>query len=163
MKRLIDHFLGMGIRNLERLGRNFFMKDIKVIEIPDTTRIIINIGYSSDPRDYNEMTSRIKAGDKVLITEKGIDIKDINGKFLGQYAPFKEELTITEVYEKFSVARKKIVKEKNPLGDLKLLKTIQTTSFEQLNVDNEEVKTADNLDYVIRIGDIVKVIDNKNY
>lgn len=141
------------------------MKDIKVIEIPDKTRIIINIGYSSDPHDFNELNSYIKVGDSILVTEKGISIKDINGHYLGQYSPIKAELTVTEVYENFSVARKKVISEKNPIKNLglDLLTPVKTTNFEDIKVNEQQIKNVALSNEEINIGDLVKVIDNKNY
>lgn len=84
------------------------MKPIKVIAIPDKTRIIINVGDQSNLEEYGYPYATVDVDDKIIIFEKGKDIIDPDtNESLGSYDPIKAILSITEVKEKFSIAQMK--------------------------------------------------------
>ncbi|WOI91364.1 hypothetical protein RYQ61_00430 [Streptococcus intermedius] len=67
----------------------------KVIQIIDKYTLIIDRG----------LKHHIINGQRVQVIEPGPEIKDLNGEVLGVYDFVKAELTITEVYENYSIAK----------------------------------------------------------
>ncbi|UNQ07624.1 hypothetical protein [Enterococcus faecalis] len=62
------------------------MKEIKVIQIPNSYTLLINYG-----RDDFEDLGKIKLGDKVSIFDKGIEVTDPEtGESLGYYGETKD-------------------------------------------------------------------------
>ncbi|WP_454538753.1 hypothetical protein, partial [Escherichia coli] len=70
------------------------MKPIKVIAIPDKTRIIINVGDQSNLEEYGYPYATVDVDDKIIIFEKGKDIIDPDtNESLGSYDPIKAILS----------------------------------------------------------------------
>lgn len=67
----------------------------KVIQIIDKYTLIIDRGSKH----------HITNGQRIKVIERGPEIKDLNGEVLGIYDFVKAELTITEVYENYSIAK----------------------------------------------------------
>ncbi|EIA19604.1 hypothetical protein [Listeria fleischmannii] len=133
------------------------MELYKVIAVPDDTRIIINLGKENNPESDFELLGR-----EVEVSEKGIEIIDPDTKeVLGSYDPVKARLEITNVYDKFSVARKVIITNQSPLQQMVLspmLKTAEKTTYESLNVNEEDISHTTLNSNIISIGDLVKLV-----
>ena len=130
-------------------------KFFKVIDIVDDTRIIVNYGNDNTFMDKDIVGTEIK------IVEKGIDIKDPETQeVIGQYNPVKEKLIITDVYNKFSIARKKSAEDKPAISDYALSPTVLTeskTHFKTLKVNVQENKNLHLKSSIISIGDLVEI------
>ncbi|WZL82643.1 hypothetical protein QBE53_05905 [Vallitaleaceae bacterium 9-2] len=126
------------------------MSTYRVIEILDTTSIIINYG-KKDGANKN---------DKIRIVEIGEEIIDPETKeSLGTLDSIKAELTIDTVYDNFSVCKDISTFTYNAL--LSPMNQFQKTSrtINELNVDSSEVsnkKMPDNK--VITVGDTAVTI-----
>ncbi|MBC1419928.1 hypothetical protein [Listeria fleischmannii] len=133
------------------------MELYKVIAIPDDTRLIINLGKENNPEPDFDLIGR-----EIEVSEKGVEIIDPDTKtVLGSYDPVKAQLEITNVYDKFSIARKVIITNKSPLQQMVLspmLKTTTKTTYDSLNVSDEDITHTILKSDVIRIGDLVKLI-----
>ena len=93
-------------------------KEIKVIAIPDDTRIIINYGYEDDvDRDdlpFGSEPKYAKVGQQIVVESKGMELTDPDtNEPLGSYNPPIDYLEITDVRDKYSIARKKVSKSLN--------------------------------------------------
>lgn len=132
------------------------MNDVKVISIPDDTRIIINVGFEDKNVD------KLSLGQKVDIVCDGIKITDPDTKkSLGFYYPLIEQLEITEIYEKFSVARKIEEKKYKPFSAANIPPIFREevrSEYKHLNID--ESIFIDNKKYknYISIGDKVRFV-----
>ena len=125
-------------------------RDYKVIEIIDEYSLLIN---------YGSINGAIKGVD-IRIISIGPEVTDpTTGEVLGTMDQIKAYLTITVVYDRFSICQR--VKEKivnsllNPLSQLQI--TMREKSL--LNVDEKDIthkKSPD--DVVIRPGDIVEIL-----
>ncbi|MFN0602666.1 hypothetical protein [Facklamia hominis] len=126
-------------------------KQMKVAMIPDKTRIIINAGKD-----------QLKKGDHVEIFSKSIDILDPDhtDKILGQYIVVKDTLTITKVYENYSIARKQIEKKTTSLLDIAspMAKGTSYYDYEKINVNPDQNLNINLEDKEIKIGDLVNLI-----
>lgn len=138
-------------------------KEVKVIAIPDDTRIIINYGYDDDVnRDDLPFGSEIKyakVGQQIVVESKGMDLIDPDtNEPLGSYNPPIDYLEITDVRDKYSIARKKVRKDVNSASIPPLIKEASKTRFESLNVKASDVKHI-KPSPSISVGDIVEFVD----
>lgn len=137
-------------------------KEVKVIAIPDNTRIIINYGYEDDPKNpdiFRDERQYAKIGQQIVVESKGMDLKDPEtGEVIGSYNPPIDYLEITDVRAKYSIARKKVKKEVNSSSIPPLIKEASKTTFENLNVNASDVKNI-KPNSSISVGDIVEFID----
>lgn len=124
--------------------------NIRVIEILDENSIVINYGRNNGAKE----------DDRIRVVEIGPKIIDpyIN-KSLGTLDSVKATLSLTTVYERFSVCKKIEIKTTNlltsPLNQFQ--STVKTEKT--LNVDKNEIsyKKAPN-NKVIKIGDSVEIL-----
>lgn len=127
-------------------------KEIKVIMIPDETNIIIN--YGSD--DDNELN----VGQEIEIYDPSIKIKDPDtGNVLGFFYLKKDRLIITEIHEKYSIAKKRhytVLDLNHHFLSSPLLNDL-TSTYEKLNVKEEDVLDKSKF-CKICIGDKVKLV-----
>lgn len=137
-------------------------KEIKVIAIPDDTRIIINYGYEDDPENPSVFSGEkqyAKIGQQIVVESKGMDLKDPDtGEIIGSYNPPIDYLEITDVRPKYSIARKKEKKDINSASIPPLIKEASKTKFENLNVKTSDVKNI-KPSTSISVGDIVEFVD----
>lgn len=133
------------------------MKPIKVIAIPDKTRIIINVGYQSNLEEYGYPCATVDVDDKIIIFEKGKDIIDPDtNESLGSYDPIKAILSITEVKEKFSIAQ---MKKNDSLSFAQLISPMTKNKepiYDELPVNEEDISNIVIQSPEIRIGDLVR-------
>ncbi|EFF36465.1 hypothetical protein EfmE980_2555 [Enterococcus faecium E980] len=133
------------------------MKPIKVIAIPDKTRIIINVGYQSNLEEYGYPYATVDVDDKIIIFEKGKDIIDPDtNESLGSYDPIKAILSITEVKEKFSIAQ---MKKNDSLSFAQLISPMTKNKepiYDELPVNEEDISNIVIQSPEIRIGDLVR-------
>ncbi|EMF0478480.1 hypothetical protein FAD87_RS00100 [Enterococcus hirae] len=133
------------------------MKPIKVIAIPDKTRIIINVGDQSNLEEYGYPYATFDVDDKIIIFEKGKDIIDPDtNESLGSYDPIKAILSITEVKEKFSIAQ---MKKNDPLSFAQLISPMTKNKepiYDELPVNEEDISNIVIQSPEIRIGDLVR-------
>lgn len=138
-------------------------KEIKVIAIPDDTRIIINYGYDDDSTNedlsFGNVPKFAKVGQQIVVESRGIELKDPStGENIGSYNPPIDYLVITDVRDKYSIARKIMKKEIKPSSIPPLIRESEKTRFEKLNVnplDVKKIKPADS----ISVGDIVEFVN----
>lgn len=132
------------------------MDDIKVISIPDDTRIIINTGFE------DKKVSNLLKGQKVDIVCDGIQIIDPDTKkSLGIYYPLIEQLEITEIYEHFSIARKREEKKYKPFSAANIPPIFrEEVRFEYKHLNIDETIPINNNKYknYISIGDKVRFV-----
>lgn len=138
-------------------------KEIKVVAIPDDTRIIINYGYDDDVnRDDLPFGSELKyakIGQKIVVESKGMELIDPDtNEPLGSYNPPIDYLEITDVRDKYSIARKKVTKDLNNSSIPPLIKEASSPQFESLNVNSLEIKNI-KPNSTISVGDIVEFVD----
>ena len=137
-------------------------KEIKVIAIPDNTRIIINYGYEDDPENPDVFSGEklhAKIGQQIVVESKGMDLKDPEtNEIIGRYNPPIDYLEITDVRDKYSIARKKVKKEVNASSIPPLIKEASKTRFEDLHVNASDVKNI-KPNSAISVGDIVEFVD----
>ncbi|AWX47305.1 hypothetical protein ACFT0F_09145 [Enterococcus faecium] len=133
------------------------MKPIKVIAIPDKTRIIINVGDQSNLEEYGYPYATVDVDDKIIIFEKGKDIIDPDtNESLGSYDPIKAILSITEVKEKFSIAQ---MKKNDSLSFAQLISPMTKNKepiYDELPVNEEDISNIVIQSPEIRIGDLVR-------
>ena len=133
------------------------MKPIKVIAIPDKTRIIINVGDQSNLEEYGYPYATVEVDDKIIIFEKGKDIIDPDtNESLGSYDPIKAILSITEVKEKFSIAQ---MKKNDSLSFAQLISPMTKNKepiYDELPVNEEDISNIVIQSPEIRIGDLVR-------
>lgn len=133
------------------------MKPIKVIAIPDKTRIIINVGDQSNLEEYGYHYATVDVDDKIIIFEKGKDIFDPDtNESLGSYDPIKAILSITEVKEKFSIAQ---MKKNDSLSFAQLISPMTKNKepiYDELPVNEEDISNIVIQSPEIRIGDLVR-------
>lgn len=133
------------------------MKPIKVIAIPDKTRIIINVGDQSNLEEYGYPYATVDIDDKIIIFEKGKDIIDPDtNESLGSYDPIKAILSITEVKEKFSIAQ---MKKNDSLSFAQLISPMTKNKepiYDELPVNEEDISNIVIQSPEIRIGDLVR-------
>lgn len=119
----------------------------RVIEILDTTAIIINYGKNQGAQ----------VNDYIRVIEEGPEVIDPRTKeVLGTLDNIKETLTIDTVYDNFSICKKKTEKNINPL---EFNFNYKSTIIEQINVDESEIgilKKPKNKP--IKVGDRVEII-----
>lgn len=119
----------------------------KVIEIVSEKEIIIDFGQSQGA----------KIGDRILIYSLGREVYDpTTNKKLGTWDISKAYLSITEVFENFSICKNKIVTENsllNPLGTV----FNKSVTYEKINVDESAITNNKNLGTTpIKVGDLAK-------
>lgn len=129
-------------------------KIIKVIMIPDETRVIINCGKI----DYVDLALR----QKVQISSPGEDLIDPDSnELLGNYGIVKTILEITEIFESYSIARDVTVKSDSIFNInviSPLLSGTTTKIYNEINVNPKDiVPVTSNTDFV-SIGDYVQLI-----
>lgn len=133
------------------------MKPIKVIAIPDKTRIIINVGDQSNLEEYGYPYATVDVDNKIIIFEKGKDIIDPDtNESLGSYDPIKAILSITEVKEKFSIAQ---MKKNDSLSFAQLISPMTKNKepiYDELPVNEEDISNIVIQSPKIRIGDLVR-------
>ena len=133
------------------------MKPLKVIAIPDKTRIIINVGDQSNLEEYGYPYATVDVDDKIIIFEKGKDIIDPDtNESLGSYDPIKAILSITEVKEKFSIAQ---MKKNDSLSFAQLISPMTKNKepiYDELPVNEEDISNIVIQSPEIRIGDLVR-------
>ena len=133
------------------------MKPIKVIAIPDKTRIIINVGDQSNLEEYGYPYATVDVDDKIIIFEKCKDIIDPDtNESLGSYDPIKAILSITEVKEKFSIAQ---MKKNDSLSFAQLISPMTKNKepiYDELPVNEEDISNIVIQSPEIRIGDLVR-------
>ncbi|MCL8203805.1 hypothetical protein [Ligilactobacillus agilis] len=131
------------------------MNNVKVVAIPDKTRIIINYGYEDDKRNA---TLYAKEGQKIAVVSQGVTITDpdSNSK-LGEYTPIKKKLEITDVFKRFSVARSVTSSKENTLSLAisPMLKNFNTKTFDYLPVNEEQILDIPENNGIISVGDMV--------
>lgn len=131
------------------------MNNVKVVAIPDKTRIIINYGYEDDKRNA---TLYAKEGQKIAVVSQGVTITDpdSNSK-LGEYTPIKKKLEITDVFKRFSVARSVTSSKENTLSLTisPMLKNFNTKTFDYLPVNEEQILDIPENNGIISVGDMV--------
>ncbi|MEG9283810.1 MULTISPECIES: hypothetical protein [Aerococcus] len=133
---------------------------MKIAAIPDNTRVIINKGKM----DYPEL----KVGDRIEIYEEEFEITDpSSGNYIDTYGKTKETLTITNIYDNYSVARKVVTSNTlDVITPLLSNKNVQSylnnknvKSYQNLNVDSEEIQDSSRkISNIIHIGDSVRLI-----
>ncbi|UNL43169.1 hypothetical protein G8B22_08500 [Ligilactobacillus agilis] len=130
------------------------MKEIKVIAIPDETRILINYGYEDDD-EYS--TSYAKEGQRVAVVANGVSISDPDTKdFLGEYTPIKKKLEITDVFANFSVIRNVSHKDTSFLATVSpMLRSTSTKVFDPIPVNPEQILNINEDTNMISVGDKV--------
>lgn len=142
-------------------------KTIRVIAIPDDTRIIINYGIDDDFPDgelldktpFDSPTRYAKIGQQIVVESKGMDLIDPDtGEKIGSYNPPIDYLEITDVRDKYSVARKKVRENTESSSIPPLIKEVSNIKFESLNVNKSDVKNV-KPNPSISVGDIVEFID----
>lgn len=120
-----------------------------VISIPDVYSIVINIGSEDG----------LKIGSKVQVFEKGYDVFNPGESTpLGRVDFVKDTLEVVDLYPKYSIAKKKVKKNKTSSMAL-LIAGATIESVEKIDVDESQVRHADINNPVITVGDAVKVID----
>lgn len=126
------------------------MKKITVIAIPDNTRVLINFG-KMDCSPGSELAE----GDRINITQELTKIIDPSTETsLGNYYFIKDTLTITDMFDNFSIARKEIVK-KDGFTLSPMLLPGSKVSYDTLNVNTSDILNLPDIEKEIRIGDIV--------
>lgn len=134
-------------------------KQIRVVAIPDNTRIIINIGYATDLSEYGYDFEKIDVDDSLVVYEKGVNIIDPNTKeSLGSYDPIKAILTATEVEENFSVLRLEKDSSFSFSSFASPMKNTNTKSYQEIPVKEDEVLDISLKEPRIVIGDLVKFV-----
>lgn len=119
-----------------------------VINIIDEYTIIINAGY----KDH------ISIGDKIRVYSEGEEIFDLDGKKLGVIDITKDKLEVVEVFEKFSICKKILLKEQNVLQPINFIRKEEIIC--KLNVKKEEISNIKYRDVSpITIGDLVKIVE----
>ena len=121
--------------------------EYKVINIIDKFALII---------DYGSLDGA-KVGDDVRIYTKGEEIFDLNKSSLGHIEMIKDELEIIEVFDRFSICKKIIIKQRNALQPIQFIKTTKTE--QELKVDEtilSHYRYYDTSD--IEIGDSIKIL-----
>ena len=126
------------------------MSRYKVLEILNTKEIIINYGFENGAQK----------GDKLRIVETGEPII-VDGKDYGTYDAIKAEVSVSVVYEKFSVCKSVITVSFSPLTEI-IASTITrstTTTDEPLNVDRSLISNR-KLPAItpIKVGDRVVIL-----
>lgn len=133
------------------------MSPYYVVAIPDETRIIVNIGKDNNPDPENNLLER-----EIEISEQGIELIDPKTNHsIGSYDPVKDRLTITNVYENYSIARKAVTRHESTFQSIlssPMLKTTKRTEYKELCVDTSEVSNTVLKSKIIHIGDLVKLI-----
>lgn len=122
----------------------------KVIEIPDSKTIIINLGTSN---------SNIKKGDEVVIYEEGPEIK-VDDNLIGRYDFDKDTIQVVGVTDNFSIC-KKIIKYLRPAPITSMATLMGGKEVQEeveLNVEESEIKNWEMKDPKIKINDPVKLI-----
>lgn len=120
-----------------------------VIKIIDEYRIAINLG-----KDF------VNKDDYIYIYSEDV-IKDLDGTELGVYDVCKAELSVTEVYDRFSIcesfSRTSDIISKH-YSQLPLSPLLEFSSNKKkLNIDSALINELNAVDKAIRIGDIVKL------
>lgn len=130
------------------------MKEIKVIAIPDETRLLINYGYEDDNESLN---SYAKEGQRVAVVANGVNISDPDtNDSLGEYTPIKEKLEITDVFAKFSVVRNVSRKESSFLASVSpMLRSTTKKTFDPIFVNTEQILNINGSTDMISVGDKV--------
>lgn len=124
--------------------------EYKVIEIVDNTRILINYGRNDGA----------SVDQPVRVYSKGREVRDPEtNKSLGNWNIIKDELTITEVFNKFSVCMKKIKVTTSILYPLENAFTSTHTRNEELNVDATQITNNVNpSSSPIQAGDLIEIL-----
>lgn len=137
------------------------MKEIKVIQIPNSYVLLINYG-----REDFEALGKIKLGDKVSVYDKGIEVIDPEtGESLGYYGETKEFLEVTNIFAKFSEVSKITRASESPLSSIlqkslsPLLSVTNTETKSNINIHETQSKNYVNTDKDISLGDLVNFID----
>lgn len=122
----------------------------KIIEIPDSKTILINLGFKN---------SNIKKGDEVIIYEEGPDIK-VDDSLIGRYDFEKDIVQVVGVHDNFSVCKKILTYLKPaPITSMATLMGGKEVQEEvELNVEETEIKNWEIRDSKIRINDPVKIL-----
>lgn len=124
-------------------------KEFKVISILDNHSIAI--GMSTEEADK----LNIKPGSKVYIVAKRIEIEDPDThEELGYYTFYKDHLIVSDIFQKFIVAKKYVKKELSPISfGVK-------SELGNINAENPQYIENDGDNSIIRIGD--EVVFSKN-
>lgn len=121
-----------------------------VIKIIDEYKIIINFGKNI-----------VNKNDCVFIYGKDNSIKDLDGTVIGTYDICKAKLSVTEVYEHFSVCEalpQSSNKQTLFINTMALSPLLEDTHKKiKLNIDPSQINRVKTIDNAIRIGDIVKL------
>nr|DAX81423.1 MAG TPA: hypothetical protein [Caudoviricetes sp.] len=119
------------------------MKKIHVIAIPDDKTIYIDSGKDEEI---------IKKGHILQIVSEGKELFGINGESLGNSINIKEEVEVIEIFEKYSVCKKR----KSVKFDFLNFNT--DDEYSTLNIDTKDITPLfEDNDIHIKLGDIVLI------
>lgn len=138
------------------------MSKLKVVAIPDTTRIIINIGVEDIEASYGHNPEPLfSIGDEIIVYEEGPKIIDPDtSEDLGSYDFVKATMEITEIHPRFSVARHIVRKEIKSITTMisPMLGGYEELSYKELEVDPSDLLKQQDYKKTIKIGDLVRFI-----
>ena len=132
------------------------MKDYyKILAFPNDSTVIIDYGYKDilldDIDNINDYL-----GAEVLIVEKGIELVDPEtGDFIGSYDPIKCKLEITEIFEKYSIARKVVRTSATQLITSPMFKNITKIEYKTLNIKPDQIQNINVENTELQIGNLV--------
>lgn len=127
-----------------------FFKDYIVVEVVNESEIIINYGLEDGA----------VVGQSVRIYEVGPIIKHPEtGEELGTYDHIKGQLEVTTPFDKFSICKRIIRKDKNSFLTITALTGGTSKEIAKLNVDeNDYTNRLNEFDKIIRPKDKVKIL-----
>lgn len=118
-----------------------------VVRIIDNRTIIVNAGKYS-----------LHVGDTIQVYEFCDEIRDLDGSVLSNFFYIKDELEVIQVEDRYSVCKKQktITKTYTPFVLSPLLEQ-KETKYVPLNIDNNDIEELKPTDYLVRIGDPIKL------
>lgn len=128
---------------------------MKVIAIPDKTRVIINEGFNQN--------DELRYGDSIEIFSPSLPLHDPDtGEYIADFGITKDTLSIVAIYENYSILRKKSPSYINPAYSLSniispLLLNSEIIVYKELDVEiskEAEYETSK----TIKIGDFARKV-----
>lgn len=124
-------------------------KQFHIIRILSDTQFVIDAGE----------TDNIRAGNTFSIVDSnGEAIKDLDGNVIGHLGKTKGLITVSDVHEKFAVAKTEQEYTRVPISAMQSLRS--STHYQRLNIDTSEIEPLEN-ENPIKKGDLVELQKTK--
>lgn len=120
----------------------------KVTGIIDSKTLLINKGF---------LNSELKKGETLKIFEPGPEITDVEtNEVLGRYDFVKDRVEIVEMFEKYSICKKKVKESSGISNALTPLLMSSTYYYGEMDIDSDDSRMGEVTNPKITVGDPLK-------